>query len=68
MIHGRLYQPLKDENNLPYVVLDYPDGGKNSPLKEVVLGPKNENLNIEIFLTAIGLKNVAIRRLEASYR
>jgi Protein of unknown function (DUF2971) len=55
---------------VPYVVLDYTDGGRNSPIKEVVLGPKNANLesNIEILLNAAGLNNIAIRRSRASYR
>jgi hypothetical protein len=55
---------------VPYVVLDYTDGRRNSPIKEVVLGPKNTNLemNIEILLNAAGLTNIAIRRSLASYR
>jgi hypothetical protein len=55
---------------IPYVVLDYTDKGRNSPVKEVVLGPKNANIqsNIEIFLNAVGSNNVTIRRSRASYR
>src|ERR1035437_5791258 len=55
---------------VPYVVLDYTGGGRNSPIREVVLGPKNANLesNIEILLNAAGLKNIAIRRSRVSYR
>jgi hypothetical protein len=55
---------------VPYVVLDYTDGGKNEPLKEVVLGPKNANLesNVEILLSTMGLNNVAIKRSQAPYR
>jgi hypothetical protein len=55
---------------IPYVILDYSSGGKVSPIREVVLGPRNENeeLNIEVFLNTVGVPNVTIRRSKAPYR
>jgi hypothetical protein len=55
---------------IPYVSLDMTDGGKNSPIKEIVLGRKNpdEEENIEAFLANAGWTNVGIRRSEVPYR
>jgi hypothetical protein len=41
-----------------------------SPIKEIVLGPKNENaeLNIAVFLNTIGVEDVKIRRSTVPYR
>jgi hypothetical protein len=48
---------------VPYVALDYSNQGKTSPIKEVILGPRNENAesNIEILL-------VSVRRSRVPYR
>jgi hypothetical protein len=55
---------------IPYVVLDYTDKGRNAPIKEVVLGPKNGNAesSIALFLDSAGLKNVRLRKSQAPYR
>jgi hypothetical protein len=55
---------------IPYVELDYTDAGKNTPVKQVILGPKNRNeeLNVEVFLSSVGLQDVTIKRSQASYR
>ena len=55
---------------VPYVVLDYTDDGKKEPLREVVLGPKNANLetNVGILLSSMGLNNVTVKRSQAPYR
>jgi hypothetical protein len=55
---------------VPYVALDYSDNRKNSPIKEVVLGPRNEsaNSNIEVFLNTIAVDGVRIRRSTVPYR
>jgi hypothetical protein len=55
---------------VPYVVLDMTDGGKNSPTKEIVLGPRNpdEEANVQVFLANTGWSNVRIRRSEVPYR
>jgi hypothetical protein len=55
---------------VPYVALDYSNQGTMSPIKEVILGPRNENTesNIEIVLNTLGVKDVAVRRSRVPYR
>lgn len=55
---------------VPYVALDYTNQGSNSPIKEVVLGPRNENTetNIELFLSSVGVNDVVVRRSIVPYR
>jgi hypothetical protein len=69
--HGRRrHRPLKihfrDNNGIvtPYVILDYSKSGPILPIKEVLLGPRNENAesNIKVFLNTIGMKDVVVRR------
>jgi hypothetical protein len=54
---------------IPYVALDYTNRRQMSPVSEIVLGPKNENAetNIEIFLGAVGMTNVRVRRSTVPY-
>lgn len=42
----------------------------NNPIKEVILGPKNESLPTGVFMAmnSLGLKDVKIKKSEASYR
>jgi len=55
---------------VPYVIVDYSNRGTVAPIKEIVLGPRNENaeLNIEIFLNTIGVAGVTVVRSNAPYR
>jgi hypothetical protein len=55
---------------VPYVVVDYSNGGAVSPIKEVVLGPRNNNaeINIQMFLNTIGVRDVTVRRSKVPYR
>jgi hypothetical protein len=70
----RVHKPLKIHFRVregvvtPYVILDYSKGGAISPIKEVILGPGNENseLNINLFLNTIGMKDVIVRRSKAA--
>jgi Protein of unknown function (DUF2971) len=61
---------IRDGLVVPYMALDYTDGGENSPVKEVVLGPRNENeeSNVRLFLNTLGLKDVSVRRSQVPYR
>jgi hypothetical protein len=54
---------------IPYVALDYTNEGKSSPIKDVVLGPRNDNAvsNIELFLNTVDVKNVAVWRSAVPY-
>ena len=73
---NRLCDPLKIHFRVskgvlaPYVIVDYSNDGMLSPIKEVVLGPRNENaeLNIDVFLNTIGIRGVAVRRSDVPYR
>jgi len=55
---------------IPYVILDYSSDGAVSPVKEIVLGPRNENaeINIQLFINTLGVTDVKIRRSEVPYR
>ena len=55
---------------VPYVALDYTNGGANYPIKEIVLGPRNENSesNVEIFLNSTGMNDIHVRRSTVPYR
>ena len=55
---------------VPFVALDYSNNGMQSPIKEVVLGPRNESAesNIELFLNTIGVPGVRVRRSTVPYR
>ncbi|MGY3593967.1 hypothetical protein ACVIGB_002016 [Bradyrhizobium sp. USDA 4341] len=54
---------------VPYVVLDMTDGGRNAPIKELVLGPKNPDTedNVATFLASVGWKDVKVSRSDAPY-
>jgi hypothetical protein len=72
----RLSKPLKTHFRMsrgvlvPYVIVDYSNNGAFAPIKEGVLGPRNENaeLNIEVFLNSIGVADVTVRRSKVPYR
>jgi Protein of unknown function (DUF2971) len=72
----RLFRPQKIHFRMnkgvivPYVVLDYSNLSVSGPVKEIVLGPKNENdvQNVEMFLNTTGLPNIAVRRSNVPYR
>lgn len=71
----RLSEPLdihfrmRDGVLVPYVIIDYSNKGAVTPIKEIVLGPQNENAksNIEFFLGSIGMPEVTVRQSEAPY-
>jgi hypothetical protein len=73
---GRLSEPLQTQFRMsngvliPYVVADYTNKGAVAPIKEIVLGPRNENheSNIDIFLRTMGVTDVTVRRSTAPYR
>jgi len=54
----------------PYIELDFSNNGIINPIKEIVIGPRNNVLPtaISIFLETIGLGKVKIIKSKASYR
>jgi len=72
----RLSDPLKTrfrQRNgvlVPYVVMDYTNNGELAPVKEVVLGPCNEDpeWSIKLFLNTLGMKDATVRRSTIPYR
>jgi hypothetical protein len=71
-----ILEPIKAQfrvsngNIVPYVVIDYTNRGTKSPIKEIVLGPRNPNSEskVEVFLNTIGVRGVTVRRSEGTYR
>lgn len=61
---------MKDEVPAAFIDVDFTNGGAVHPIKEVVLGPKNDAipLGVSIYLETMGIGNVRIRKSEASYR
>ncbi len=53
-----------------YLDIDFSNGEKNFPIKEVIIGPKNTVLSsaISVYLETLNIKNVEIKRSKASYR
>lgn len=61
---------IKQDIPTPYIELDFSNHNKINPIKEVVIGPKNEVMKtaITIFLETIGIEKVEINKSNVSYR
>jgi len=61
---------IKQGMPTPYIELDFSNQKKLNPIKEVVIGPKNEIMEtaITIFLETIGIEKVKVNKSNASYR
>lgn len=61
---------MRGETPAAYIDVDFTDGGRVNPIKEVRLGPKNDAIpfGISIYLETLGIGNVKIRKSKASYR
>lgn len=61
---------IKQDIPTPYIELDFSNNNKINPIKEVVIGPKNEVMKtaIRIFLETIGIEKVEINKSNASFR
>lgn len=55
---------------LPFIDIDFTNEGKVNPIKEVIIGPKNEmrETAISIFLETVGINSVIVKKSSASYR
>lgn len=61
---------IKQDIPTPYVEFDFTNDGKINPIKEIIIGPKNDVMPsaISIYLETIGIENVEIGKSQASYR
>lgn len=61
---------VRDGVPVPYMDIDFSDGGMENLICEVVVGPKNQALvsGVSIFLETVGVSNVKVIRSKASYR
>lgn len=61
---------MKNDIPVAYIDIDFMNDGKMNPIKEVVLGPRNEALlmGISVYLETLGIGDVKIRKSKASYR
>ncbi len=64
-----IHYRVRNGVQVPYVVLDMTDNGKNAPVKEIILGPKNSDNeeNVAAFLISAGWNGVKVRRSDAPY-
>ncbi len=53
-----------------YIDIDFTNQGKVNPIKEVIIGPKNDvrETAISVYLETLGIENVTIKKSKASYR
>jgi hypothetical protein len=61
---------MRDNTPIAFIEQDFSNSGSVNPIKEVIIGPKNDVLPtaISIFLETIGVGSVSIKKSTASYR
>lgn len=61
---------MRDNAPVTFIEQDFTNLGRISPVKEVIIGPKNNVLPtaISVFLETLGIGSVNIKRSKASYR
>ncbi len=61
---------MKESLPVSFIEPDFTNDSQINPIKEIILGPKNDSnpIGISIFLETIGIENVKIKKSEASYR
>lgn len=61
---------MRDNIPVAFIELDFSNGGRINPIKEVIVGPKNQGLlsAISVYLETIDLGSVEIKKSRASYR
>ncbi len=61
---------MRDSIPVAFIEQDFTNSGNVNPIKEVIIGPKNDVLPsaISIFLETIGVGSVIIKKSKASYR
>ena len=61
---------MRDNAPVAFIEIDFTNTGIINPIKEVIVGPKNDGLlsGISVFLETLGIGSVEIKRSKASYR
>lgn len=61
---------MRDNIPVAFIEQDFSNAGSINPIKEVVVGPKNDVLPtaISVFLETIGVGSVSVKKSKASYR
>lgn len=61
---------MKNSTPIAFLDIEFSDNETIFPIKEVILGPKNDSLvtSISVFLETIGIPNVNVKKSLASYR
>lgn len=61
---------MRDNIPVAFIEQDFTNGGEINPIKEVIIGPKNDVLAtaVSVFLETIGVGSVAVKKSKASYR
>jgi len=61
---------MRDNAPVTFIEQDFTNKGKINPIREVIIGPKNNVLPtaISVFLETVGIGSVNVKRSEASYR
>lgn len=61
---------IRDSAPVTYIDIDFTCEGKISPIKEVIIGPRNNvrKTAISVYLETIGIPNVEVKKSAASYR
>lgn len=61
---------VRESAPVTFIEQDFTNKGKINPIKEVIIGPKNNILStaIAVFLETVGIGSVKVKRSRASYR
>lgn len=61
---------MADNLPVPFIDLNFTNGGKINPIKEVILGPKNTSRTsaVSVFLETLDIGKVKVTKSKASYR
>lgn len=61
---------MRDNIPVPFIELDFTNEGSINPIKEIVIGPKNDVLptTISVFLETSEIGSVQVKKSKASYR
>ena len=66
---GKVKFRFKENCPVAYLDYDFTNNGKNNPVKEVIIGPKNQSFasGISIYLETLGIENVVVKNSKVPY-